>query len=206
MGPGPLCDECQVHDRAQRGAADGGSGLWRVARLGLYEGALAGWVRDLKYENRPQLARPLGALLAWAIGGTLGPPVASRRAWNPIIVPVPMHAARLRARGYNQASLLAMAMGEALGLPVHDGLLIRRDAGPPQAGLARTERLRLLSGAFAPGDAGGHVLAGADVLLVDDVLTTGATLEACAACLMPAGAGRVLGCVVAVGVQRRLWA
>lgn len=187
--------------------------MYRVTGLGLYEGSLAGWVRDLKYRNQPQIARPLGALLAWPVTAMLGPSreqaamrpalVRSDRVrWDAVIVPVPLHRERLQARGYNQASLLAQAMGQALSLPVDDSLLMREGAGPPQAGLDRVERLRLLSSSFAAVRALRHV----DVLLVDDVLTTGATLEACAGRLVEAGARRVLGCVAAAGVQRRLWA
>ncbi|MDP2872887.1 MAG: phosphoribosyltransferase family protein [Bacillota bacterium] len=190
----------------------------RVTGLGIYEGALAAWIRDLKYRNQPWLARPLGILLGWAAQGSFGqagPPLhrtsgaggRARARWAPLVAPVPLHPQRLRARGYNQAALLAHAMGQSMGLKIREDLLVRLDAGRPQAGLSRADRLRLLDGAFSLGSSrAGQILRGKDVLLVDDVLTTGATLEACAECLLEAGAHRVLGCVVAVGVQRRLWA
>jgi ComF family protein len=165
---------------------------------------VARWIRDLKYGNQPHLAAPLGSLLAWPASSLLGPPAGSRRArWKALIVPVPMHPARLLQRGYNQASLLANALGHALSLPVLSDLLARVDDGPPQAGLDRGERLRLLGSAFTVVRLAG--LPVTDVLLVDDVLTTGATLEACAMQLVEAGARRVFGCVIAAGVQRRLW-
>jgi ComF family protein len=194
-GPGPLCDQCLTLERV--GGVHGR--LLRVAHLGLYEGALAAWLRDLKYRNRTQIARPLGNLLSWPVLGTLGRP--------DLVVPVPLHPTRLQERGYNQAALLADAVAAALGLPARDDLLVRHQAGPPQAGLARADRLRLLTGAIGLGPGSrGTAVRGLDALLVDDVLTTGATLEACAAQLLSAGARRVLGCVVAVGVPRRLWA
>lgn len=104
-----------------------------------------------------------------------------------MIVPVPLHRWRLLKRKYNQSALLARAVGEALGLPVELLTLQRQRATRPQVGMKREERLRNVRDAFV---VTGHV-ADKTVLLVDDVLTTGATLEACSATLLAAGASAV---------------
>ena len=109
------------------------------------------------------------------------------------LVPVPVHAARLRQRGYNQAALLARELGSAAGMPVIDLLERRRPTGR-QHGLNRAARLANLRGAFG-------VRSGMTpppvVILVDDILTTSATLEACAAVLRGAGCERVFGFAIA---------
>jgi predicted amidophosphoribosyltransferase len=126
-------------------------------------------------------------------------------------VPVPLHPTRYAERGYNQAALVATGVADALGLPLVTHALVRVKVGAAQAGLDRLARLSALTGAFtcaAPGGGGGRTeraISGKDVLLVDDVLTTGATLAACAAALRQAGARRVFGCVVAVGINRKWW-
>jgi predicted amidophosphoribosyltransferase len=103
-------------------------------------------------------------------------------------MPVPLHPARLRRRGYNQARLLAEALAERLGLELRD-CLARRGGERPQAGRGRSERIASRDGGIAlpPGASPWH----GPVLLVDDVVTTGATIAACARSLRAAGAGEV---------------
>jgi ComF family protein len=110
------------------------------------------------------------------------------------IVPVPLHRTRLRQRGYNQAELLARGLGQELGLPLAPGWLERPQAGQPQARTAsREQRWHNTTGAFrARGEANAS-----GVLLVDDVCTTGATLNACAGALKAAGATGVWGLTLA---------
>ena len=154
----------------------------------------AGVVRELlhrfKYGRDECLAVPLGDLLGRALGEErLRAP--SFRA----LVPVPLHPMRQRERGFNQAELLAGRVRGACGLPVRR-LLRRIRSTAPQAGYDREERIRNLQGAFVAtgmGDPGG------DYLLVDDVSTTGATLDACAMALRSAGASKVFAIVVARG-------
>jgi predicted amidophosphoribosyltransferase len=143
-------------------------------------------VHALKYEGWSELAGPMGdavaaleppSALASPPGGTGATP-SSRRT---VVVPVPTTAGRLRRRGYNQAELLAhrvAALREAPLLPA----LVRRGEAPSQTALAPTERRDNVRGAFAPARGAGGVR-GADVLLVDDVLTTGATASEAAAAL-----------------------
>jgi ComF family protein len=104
------------------------------------------------------------------------------------LVPVPLAAARLRERGFNQSERLARALGPRLALPVWDDVLERGRATRTQTRLTPEQRLSNVSGAFRAGAASAARLRGAHVLLVDDVVTTAATLNACAATLFGAGA------------------
>src|SRR5262245_23472233 len=151
--------------------------LYLPATAGL--NPLATAIHHLKYAGRRGLAGPLGALLAerFPFGNCV------------LLVPVPPHPSRLRKRGFNQAVDLARALGRRRGLPVAPRALVRIRATSAQTGLAATERRRNLRGAFVV-----HrptVVAHRHVVLVDDVLTTGATADACAGALLAAGARRV---------------
>ena len=108
-----------------------------------------------------------------------------------MLVPVPLHEDRLRERGYNQSALLARAMADGEpALPVDEESLVRIRATASQTTLNRVERRANMAGAFACRDGR---LAGKRVLLIDDVCTTGATLEACAVACRAAGAASVWG-------------
>jgi ComF family protein len=108
------------------------------------------------------------------------------------LVPVPLHPARIRARGFAPAAVLARALARALGAPAAPALRRVRDT-PSQTGLDRPGRRRNVAGAFAPA----RPLPGATIWLVDDVVTTGATLGEAARVLRAAGAGRVAAVCVA---------
>ena len=111
------------------------------------------------------------------------------------LVPVPLHPVREREREFNQAALLATRMAKIRGTPALN--LLKRDRPtPPQAGAERSQRLKCLEGAFALRK---PIREGMRILLVDDVTTTGATLDACAAVLMEAGASEVCAITVARG-------
>ncbi|MBB1473313.1 ComF family protein [Luteimonas sp. MC1782] len=105
------------------------------------------------------------------------------------LLPIPLHRARLRERGYDQALELARPLGRALALPLCDGLLLRARATTPQSRLHADDRRRNLRGAFAAQPSGGALPR--HVALVDDVMTTGATLHAAAIALRRAGVARV---------------
>lgn len=108
-----------------------------------------------------------------------------------LVVPVPIHRWRLLRRGYNQARLLAAALARQSGLALEPDALCRVRATAPSRGMSRKQRARNIAGAFAPDPSRAARLLGARVLLVDDVLTTGATASACARVLRQAGATHV---------------
>jgi ComF family protein len=149
----------------------------RARAIGPYDGALRAIVHAMKYEGRRSLARPLGVLMRHR-----GAEVLHGAG---CVVPVPLHSSRRRERGFNQATDLA----RHLGLPVVAALR-RLRATPTQTGLPAAQRHRNMRDAFGLTRAGG-TLAGATVVLVDDVSTTGATLEACARVLKGAGVAEV---------------
>jgi len=112
-----------------------------------------------------------------------------------VLVPVPLHQKRLRERGYNQSSLLARELSKLINLPVVDDCLTRQRHAPPQARTSTVEeRQHNIAGAFACRD---YRLRDKQVLLIDDVSTSGATLDACAAALKAAGTTSVWGLVMA---------
>jgi ComF family protein len=153
----------------------------------VYHGPMRRALSRLKYGGAARLARPLADSAAPMLQDLLV--LADVTA----LVPVPVHADRLRQRGYNQAALLAGQLAGAVGLPVAE-VLVRRRPTTQQHRLDRVARLRNLRGAFvlAPGRR-----LPSTVILVDDILTTAATLEACASVLRAAGAERVLGFAIA---------
>ena len=155
-----------------------------------YGGPVADAVRRFKYEGRSELSRPLGRLLS----------VEARSLAQSFdaVVPVPLHWRRRRERGYDQAALLAKPVARALGVPLWLRGLRRVRATPRQAGLARADRLRNVENAFACASPG----AASRVLLIDDVVTTGATLRAATSALREAGIGHVVPLVLAVRVLR----
>lgn len=108
-----------------------------------------------------------------------------------LVAPVPLHWTRLFARRYNQAAMLAAEIARLSGVSVEQELLVRRRRTRTQGGLGPAERRRNLKGAFAVKPALIHTLKGRRILLVDDVMTTGATVSACAKALLAAGAGAV---------------
>ena len=143
-------------------------------------------IHALKYERRPVLAAPLGRLLAEAGGPRLPAPPAE---WADGLVPVPLHPARLAERGFNQAELLATPCAARWRLPVLGRALIRIRPTLPQTDLAAAARRANVRDAFRvprPSEVRGRRL-----LLVDDVLTTGATVGSAARALRAAGATAV---------------
>jgi ComF family protein len=155
----------------------------------VYGGAIAQAIVRMKYESRPDLARPLGDLLWRSLATRAG----SLR--GVLVVPVPLHPSRLAERGYNQSSLLARRVARHLGAPFAPLALARGRDTPKQATLDREARLANVAGAFRAREA--TRVCGRAVLLVDDVSTTGATLDACSRALRTAGARAVATAVLA---------
>jgi ComF family protein len=145
----------------------------------VHGGPLARAIHRFKYEDRPELARPLGLLLARQAAGFLSSAPA-------LVVPLPLHRRRFLSRRYDQAGLLAAALAGASGRRL-GWMLERARPTARQVGLPEAERERNVHGAFHASPA----VSGEGVLLVDDVLTTGATARAAARALREAGARRV---------------
>lgn len=169
----------------------------------------ASLITSLKFRQDPALAGFLGALLAtqvrqrWAWptarprAGHRDPSPALRRGAPTVVVPVPLSATRLKERGYNQAWLLAREVAAAWRLPVLPDALIRQRDTARLMSLDADQRLQQIRGAFAVAPARLSAMAGRHVAVVDDVLTTGATLNEIASTLWLAGAREVSVWVVA---------
>ena len=179
----PVCARCLAGGAEPVGCRrHAGSRVWPAL---VYDERAALLVHALKYGQRPGLAAALGERLARAVPAAEAPD---------LVTAVPLHGARRRERGYNQAWLLAEAVADRLGVPALELVLTRVRATPPQARLDPARRRRNLAGAFRAAEPGR--LQGRRILIVDDVLTTGATLEACLGTLSAAGA-RATGAVLA---------
>ena len=171
-----LCARC----RRSETALDGGFSV------GYSAGALRQAIHRLKYDGQSRLAEPLASLLTdWWAG---------RRLTVDLIVPVPLHPARQRDRGYNQSALLARRLAAHTALPCSEDAVLRCRNTRPQVGLGAAERWQNVDGAFR---AEPTLVAGLRVLLLDDVRTTGSTLEASARALRDAGAATVWALTVA---------
>jgi ComF family protein len=183
----------------------------RAVSFGEYQDELRGLIHLLKYERVTPGCRPLGRMLAAAISELL-PQVHSSAVGaasfplqrdgglghsKPLLVPVPLHRNRRRSRGFNQAELIARAAMKRLPreLELATGVLIRQRETISQVGLSREERIVNVRGAFRVADAA--CVRGRNVILVDDVMTTGTTLSECARVLKKAGAEKVGAATVA---------
>ena len=168
----------------------------RAVAYGSYEGGLRELIHLLKYEQVRPAAGVLGRMLGEAIAALL--PLLGEAA--PLVVPVPLHAAKLRQRGFNQSELIARAALKSPALTSVCGqppalLLERTRPTESQTGLTRHQRRENVHGAFRVLNA--EIVAGRSVLLVDDVFTTGTTVSECARVLRNAGADRVWVATVA---------
>lgn len=192
-----LCAACETQLRRASAEADRfaaadpgivvGDAMELAMAAFLHEGTTRRVLQRLKYGGAGRLAAPLAAAATPTLRALLA------QSGPASLIPVPVHPARRRQRGYNQAELLATELGRRTGLPVLD-LLLRHRPTVRQHGLGRAARLHNLRGAIG-------VRSGAQVpevaILVDDILTTSATLEACAETLRRHGASRIFGFAIA---------
>ncbi len=191
LGP-PQCAQCGLPFEHDFSAGDSGDGMrcgdclrrppaYRCARAAVaYDDESRGVLLAFKHGDRTDMTPALGGWLARAGAGLTG--VAD------LIVPVPLHWTRLWRRRFNQSALLALALGRLADVPVDVDLLARAKRTRSQGGLGRGARRRNVQGAFRLRRRANAMLAGRRVLLVDDVMTTGATVEACAKVLVRGGA------------------
>ena len=176
-----LCPSCQgkpfVFDQA-----------WSAL---LYEGPVRDCLHHFKYRERALLAKPFSDILAHFAETSL--PLTGFDA----IIPAPLFSRREKERGYNQSLLLSQPIGPAFGLPLLRHSLIRSRETPSQISLSKEKRLKNVSGAFEVRTP--HLIQKKRLLLVDDILTTGATANACASALKEAGAVSVCVLTLARG-------
>jgi ComF family protein len=171
--PGALCGACLARRPA-----------WNAARAALvYDDASRGLILALKHGDRTD---SVPALAGWMAGAG-----RALLAGADIVVPVPLHRWRLLARRFNQSALLAHAVATRSGVACMPDLLVRRRRTPSQGGLSAAGRARNVAGAFRVNPARAAGLADKRVVLIDDVLTTGATAESCAHTLLRGGAAAV---------------
>jgi len=160
----------------------------RARSFATYNEPLSEAILLMKYDEVTRLGGWFAEKLAGIVSRAPG-------EWDAdLVVPVPLHKDRRRERGYNQAELIARPLAKRLGLPLDPGLLVRTKPRPPRLVLSRTEHWESVRGAYATRE--GRQVDNLRILLVDDVLTTGATLDACARALKKAGASAVLGLTV----------
>jgi competence protein ComFC len=174
----PFCTKCGEPAPAIEGLCGPcrtGEHLFDFARSALlFTHSLREIIHHLKYADRVSLAEPLGSLLKECLDRE---PFTGK-----LVIPVPLYRGRERERGFNQAELIALR----LGLPINTCLLRRRKNTPSQTGLSRNERKRNLAGAFEA-----RATVSGTVIVVDDVYTTGSTMNEIARTLKRAGAERV---------------
>ena len=182
----PICTSCGIIFKSRQGddhlCGDciASKKPYRMARAaGVHDQSLMSIMHAYKYDGKVQLAGPLSKLLT----------AVYKRHWQPDVIdrvlPVPLHPARFRKRGFNQAYLMVRSWGDV----VRRDILERIRRTPPQTGLGRKERLKNVKGAFTVKSAA--AVKDKHVLLVDDVYTTGATVKECARILKKSGAAQV---------------
>jgi competence protein ComFC len=187
----PVCPRCgrpQSQGMICSGCSDVQSEIDGIRSPFVFNGIIRQAIHEIKYRNLRALVPSLAGLLHNYL---VENPVTGN-----VLVPVPLHRKRWRERGYNQSALLARELGRLSGLPLVVDCLVRHNYAPPQARSAGvSERYKNVTDAFTCLD---HRLQGKQVLLIDDVSTSGATLNACARALKAAGTTTVWGLVMAL--------
>ncbi len=190
----PVCPRCGRPQSAEPtqdgcpGCAGWQAGIDGIRAPFLFDGVIRDAIHEFKYRNLRALAISLAGLMHNYLAENPVP--------GDVLVPVPVHTRRLRERGYNQSALLARELGRLSGITLVEDCVVRQRYTPPQARSAGiNERRNNVSDAFACRDGRLH---GKQIILIDDVSTSGATLNACAVALKAAGAATVWGLVIAL--------
>jgi ComF family protein len=150
-----------------------------------YEGVIREYLHRIKFRKQSYLLKPLGELLATAVEGQM-PPVSADA-----LIPVPLHRARRRERGFNQSEILAEILSTRFHIPVRNEVLMRTANTQPQYGLIKQKRLNNIAGAFTVSSRAPRPLP-RRVILVDDICTTSATFYECSRMLRRSGVKKVL--------------
>jgi ComF family protein len=190
----PVCGSCRDKVNADRSSVVYGEGVFAFDRAycaTTYDDVSKKCICLLKYEGKTQLVKPLADMISGFAERHI------RAGDVDLIVPVPLHPAKLRERQFNQSELLAAHLAKKMGRPLSADAVKRIKYTMPQTGLKREERLKNVKGAFMVKR--GCSFSGKRVLLIDDVLTTGTTLNECAKALKAAGADKVTVLALARG-------
>ena len=191
----PACKRCgKPLEREEteycRDCAKGKHVYTRGSAALVYDGRMRGSIGRFKYHNRREYAD----FYAEAILENCGALLAS---WKPdALIPIPLHGSRLRKRGFNQAQLLAERLGERTGIPVNAALLFRVKKTSPQKELNDAQRRENLKNAFQVRE---NEVRLKKIVLIDDIYTTGATIDAAASVLLGAGAENVYFLAICIG-------
>ena len=190
---GPRCDRCGCPGVVDVGrcpnCSDKDYAFSRMRALSPFNRPVQRLIHMLKYQGKTSVGRTLGRELGIRLRGT------ALVGGRPLIVPVPLHGSRRRERGYNQSALIGRAVGRQLDLPVREDVLKRVRLTKTQTALDQVGRRNNVAGAFRVRKE--EAVQDRPILLVDDVLTTGATVNACAEALAAAGAGPISVAVAA---------
>lgn len=174
--PNACCGECLKAERS----------FTRAVAYGAYDGALRDLIHLLKYDRVKPAAAVLGRMVSEALLGL----VQEIKDERPVVIPVPLHSSKLRERGFNQSELIAAAAVKVAKFgEMRPGLLERRRATESQTGLSPQQRRNNMRGAFAATSP--NEISGKNIILVDDVFTTGTTVSEAARVLLRTGASRV---------------
>lgn len=191
----PVCLKCgkSIQDDDDEFCRDCGRGLHiydQAAAVYEYSRAVKNSIYRFKYYNKREYASSYAAEMVRSCGGMIN-------VWSPdVIMPVPIHSSRLKERGYNQAGLIAAELGRLMGIPVDETSLKRVVRTTPMKELNNLQRIKNLQNAF---QVDRKDVIYKKVLIVDDIYTTGATFDACAAVLKESGTQEVYGVSLCVG-------
>ncbi len=185
-----ICDRCGYPGTYESGKCPGcdkhNPQYTKIRSCGVYQGPLKEAIHALKYQDNLALGFTLSEMLAKKL---------KKEKWDiDLIVPVPLSMVRQKERGYNQAALLAHPLAERMGVKYDSKSLIRKKATESQVHLSAEERSRNMSDAFS---AKPEVWKGQSVLIIDDVITTGSTINECARTILEGGAEAVFGLSIA---------
>jgi len=157
--------------------------------VGKYSDSLKNSLKRFKFSNKPSYYRAFGKLLALKVQNTIQVDQID------MIIPVPLHRSRQKQRGYNQAELIGEYAAKQLGIPLEANILVKASESKSQSVLSRNERLSNVEGLFKVVNA--EAIYNKNILIIDDIVTTGSTVNQCSRALKQAGAGSIIAGVIA---------